>query len=242
MDYLDMIAKLGIGNAHPGGFAATLEQLERFPLLPNSKILEVGCGTGRSACYLAIQGHEVTGIDIRSDVIAKARNRAEKENISVRFLEGDAGSLPFPDESFDVIMIESVSIFTDTAKALTEYNRVLRRGGKIFDREMTQRKQMPAEIYNEIIHFYQIEKLWDFNDWLTLLRTAGFHELQIEGPFLFPSTNEDLSKYPDHFQQIDEGSFLDFSIGEVISKYNSIMDQYKDYIGYILMIGTKSKD
>ena len=42
MNYIDMISKLGIGNAHPGGFAATLAQLERYPLRSGDHVLEVG--------------------------------------------------------------------------------------------------------------------------------------------------------------------------------------------------------
>lgn len=239
MGYFDMLAKLGIGNAHPGGFTATLKQFEHYPLPAASRILEVGCGTGRTSCYLAAQGHEVIGIDIHPDMITKAKIRAEKENASIQFLEGDASSLPFPNESFDVIFVESVSIFTDTGKALSEYYRVLRTGGKLFDREMIQRKPMSTEIYQEITQFYQIEKLWDINDWSVLVKTMGFCHSQIEGPFLFSKSNEDLLEHPDPHQQIDADSFLDHSIWEVISKYNSIMDSYYQYIGFILVIGTK---
>ncbi|WP_379151172.1 class I SAM-dependent methyltransferase [Paenibacillus sp. sgz5001063] len=239
MEYLDMLAKLGIGNAHPGGFSATLDQFEHHPLPPASQILEVGCGTGRTSCYLAAQGHEVTGVDIRPDMIAKANKRAEKENVTLNFLEGDATSLPFPNESFDVILVESVSIFTDTRKAFSEYFRVLRPGGQLFDREMIQRNPMPADINQEITKFYHIDGLWDINQWSALVQTIGFIHSQIEGPFKFPNSSPELYEQPDAHQQIDAGSFLDRSIWEVSNMYNRIMDSYTEYIGYILVIGTK---
>lgn len=239
MEYLDMLAKLGVGNAHPGGFAATLKQFEQYPLPTSSRILEVGCGTGRTSCYVAAQGHEVIGIDIRPDMITKAKIRAEKENVSIQFMEGDASSLPFPNESFDVILVESVSIFTDTDKALSEYHRVLRTGGKLFDREMIQLKPMSIEINDEITSFYHIKKLWDIHDWSVLVKTMGFNRSQIEGPFMFPETSVDLFEHPDPYQQIDVSSFLDINIWEVTSKYNDIMDRFREYIGFILVIGTK---
>ncbi|WP_340003902.1 class I SAM-dependent methyltransferase [Paenibacillus sp. FSL K6-0276] len=239
MKYLDILAKLGIGNAHPGGFTATLKQFEQYPLPIASRILEVGCGTGRTSCYLAAQGHDVIGIDIHPDMISKAKMRAEKENASIQFLVGDASSLPFPNESFDVILVESVSIFTDTDKAFSEYYRVLRTGGKLFDREMIQYKPMSTEIIQEITTFYHVEKLWDLSDWSALVNTIGFYHSQIDGPFLFPKSNEDLIEHPDHYQQMDVDSFLDHTIWEVIGKYNRIMDSYHQYIGFILFIGTK---
>ncbi|WP_240417141.1 class I SAM-dependent methyltransferase [Paenibacillus periandrae] len=239
MEYFDMLAKLGIGNAHPGGFTATLKQLEQYPLPTNCRILEVGCGTGRTSCYVAAQGHDVTGIDIRPDMIAKAKIRAEKENVSVQFMEGDAGALPFPNESFDVILVESVSIFTDTDKALSEYYRVLRTGGKLFDREMILLQPVSTEINEEITGFYHIDKLWGIDDWSALVNTKGFNRSQIEGPFLFPETSEDLLEHPDPSQQIDAGSFLDIHVWEVTSKYNGIMDRFREYIGFVLVIGTK---
>ncbi|MFD0677501.1 MULTISPECIES: class I SAM-dependent methyltransferase [unclassified Paenibacillus] len=239
MEYLDMLAKLGIGNAHPGGFTATLKQLEQYPLPMNSRILEVGCGTGRTSCYLAAQGHDVTGIDIRSDMISKAIMRANEENVSAVFLEGDACSLPFESYSFDVILVESVSIFVDTAKALTEYYRVLRTGGKVYDREMVQIKPMPKEIYDDIALFFQIGTLWNYQDWSQLVNKAAFKDVQIEGPFLFPKISEDLLEHPDHHQHIDAGSFYDTALWEVTNKYNSIMERYHEYMGSIHFMGTK---
>lgn len=240
MQYLDMLAKLGVGNAHPGGFSATLKQLARHPLPPDSKILEVGCGTGRTACYLAAQNHDVTGIDIRHDMIAKANLRAAKEHVNVRFMQGDACSLPFPNDTFDVILVESVSIFAETPKALAEYYRVLRTGGKLFDREVVQMETMPGNMYEEITRFYQIAKLWDAKDWAAMVGNAGFKQAQIEGPYEFPQQmSEDLIDHPDQHQQIDTGSLLDPEIWKITNRYESIMNRYRDYVGFILVIGTK---
>lgn len=234
-----MLAKLGIGNAHPGGFSATLRQLEQYPLPPKSNVLEVGCGTGRTACYLAAQGHRVTGVDIRPDMIGKANMRADKERVSVQFMEGDASALPFQNDSFDVILAESVSVFTDTEKALKEYHRVLCKDGKLYDREMVQRNPMPRDIYDEIMQFYQINTLWDLATWSSLISKAGFRQMQVDGPFLFPQVDEDLLKHPDHYQQIDDGSFFDQKIWTLTNQYNRIMDLSQEFIGFILIIGTK---
>lgn len=234
-----MIAKLGIGNAHPGGFAATIQQLERHPIPKHSRVLEVGCGTGRTSCYLAAQGHEVTGVDIRADMIHKARERAKGESLSVHFEQGDATALSFPDDAFDVVLVESVTVFTDSRKALTEYNRVLRSGGKLYDREMVRLTPLSTEMNQEIIDFYQIRNLWTPEDWLEAANAVHFSQVHIEGPFHFPELNEDLTQYPDHHQHMDSGALLDPSVWEVIRHYNDIMNRYRSSVGYILLTASK---
>ncbi len=234
-----MLARLGIGDAHPGGFAETVKQLRSYPLPAGSKVLEVGCGTGRTACYAAAQGHRVTGIDIRPDMIAKAKARAEQEKLPVEFRIGDATALPFPDRSFDVVLVESVSIFTDTAQALREYYRVLRGGGRLFDREMVRRSSMPPEAHDAIARFYGISKLWDTEDWTAEVRNAGFRPFHIDGPFPFPTGIVQQSNHRDEHQQVDAGSLFDVDLWEVTNKYNAIMGESAEHLGYILLVGSK---
>lgn len=133
MDYQDLLAKQGVGSAHPGGFAATIDFLKDVSFLPGSKILEVGCGTGRTACYLAGQGYDVTALDIRPAMLRKARFRAQRQRVFVRWVEGDACDLPFPANQFDILLLESVTVFVDAKRALPEYRRVLRPGGRLYD-------------------------------------------------------------------------------------------------------------
>ena len=136
MNYLDMLARLGVGNAHPGGYTATLEQLQQWPIPKSSSVLEVGCGTGITACYLAQNGLEVTGLDVRPDMLVKAKQRANELGVKVHYELGDVQCLPFDANTFDVVLAESVSIFTNTRIALSEYFRVLSPGGTLYDREM----------------------------------------------------------------------------------------------------------
>jgi SAM-dependent methyltransferase len=61
--------------------------------LPPGRALDVGCGSGRDACYLAGRGWQVTGVDIVAAAIARARRRAAALGVQVRWVVGDVGAL-----------------------------------------------------------------------------------------------------------------------------------------------------
>jgi len=69
------------------------------------KILDIGCGTGRHAVELAKRGYTVTGVDLAESQLARAREKAEMENVRVNFQRADARNLAFSDEFDLVIMI-----------------------------------------------------------------------------------------------------------------------------------------
>jgi 2-polyprenyl-3-methyl-5-hydroxy-6-metoxy-1,4-benzoquinol methylase len=61
--------------------------------LPAGRALDVGCGTGRDAVYLARRGWQVTAVDFADAAIAKARQRAADEGVQVRWVAGDVSAL-----------------------------------------------------------------------------------------------------------------------------------------------------
>lgn len=68
------------------------------------KILDVGCGTGRHAIELAKRGYSVTGIDLSDSQLAKAKEKAEKNNLKIDFQKQDARNLAFV-KKFDVAIM-----------------------------------------------------------------------------------------------------------------------------------------
>lgn len=68
------------------------------------KIIDVGCGTGRHAIELTKRGYYVTGIDLSECQLIKAKQKAEKENLTIEFLMHDARNLPFENQ-FDVAIM-----------------------------------------------------------------------------------------------------------------------------------------
>jgi fatty-acid O-methyltransferase len=98
--------------------------------LSGKRVLEVGCGHGGGASYLMRTLHPAsyTGLDLNPAGIAFCRQRHNLPGLD--FVQGDAQSLPFPDQSFDaVINIESSNHYPQMSRFLAEVARVLRPGG-----------------------------------------------------------------------------------------------------------------
>ncbi|MCG0278571.1 MAG: class I SAM-dependent methyltransferase [Thermanaeromonas sp.] len=99
---------------------------------PGLEILDVGCGTGNLSLELARMGVRVTGIDISQPMLDKARFKAEREGLTVKFVLADARKLPFGDETFDaVVSVTALEFVPDLREALEEAYRVLKPGGRL---------------------------------------------------------------------------------------------------------------
>jgi phosphatidylethanolamine/phosphatidyl-N-methylethanolamine N-methyltransferase len=113
---------------HPGRVTA----LERMGIRPNDRILEVGVGTGINTSMYPRNCH-VTGVDLSSSMLEKARERVAREGLrNVRLLEMDAQNLTFADDSFDIVYAPYlVSVVPDPVQVAREMRRVCKPGGKI---------------------------------------------------------------------------------------------------------------
>ena len=108
------------------------EFYNRLPLSPGCTFLDVGCGSGQLALIAARDGFDVTGVDIATNLIERARIRAQAEGLQVRFEEADAEALPFEDESFDVVASLIGAMFAPQPESVArELLRVCKSGGTI---------------------------------------------------------------------------------------------------------------
>src|SRR5215831_14072418 len=104
--------------------------MARINLQPGMKVLDAACGTGNLAVLAARRGCITSGIDIASNLIAQARERAKKEELNIVYTEGDAEAMPYPDASFDaVVSMYGVMFAPRPERIVSELHRVVKPGG-----------------------------------------------------------------------------------------------------------------
>ena len=110
--------------------AARLVKFAR--LARGERVLDVACGTGVAAITAARAGAKPCGLDLSPVLLERARQNASIARVAVDFTEGDAEALPYPDDSFDVVLSEFGHIFAPRPAVVTaEMLRVLKPGGRI---------------------------------------------------------------------------------------------------------------
>lgn len=113
---------------HPG----RLQALERMAIDAGASVLEVGVGTGINL-GLYPRACQVTGIDLSTGMLDKARERIQKKGLrNCRVMEMDAAALSFDDDTFDIVYAPYlISVVPDPVAVAREMRRVCRPGGRI---------------------------------------------------------------------------------------------------------------
>ncbi|MGC9455334.1 MAG: class I SAM-dependent methyltransferase [Phycisphaerae bacterium] len=97
------------------------------------RLLELGCGAGEIACWLAGEGYAVTGVDISETALQWTRRRAEQTGVRVVVIRCDwTRAAPFEDEAFDIVLDSwclHCIVGADRSRYLANVRRVLAPGG-----------------------------------------------------------------------------------------------------------------
>lgn len=191
LGYYDFMGYLEVPFFNIGGVSSLDRLAELLIIDKDTRILEIGCGTGGNACYLANKyGCRITGIDIAEHMVKQAQIRAEELGLTdrVAFKMGDAYDLDFPDNSFDIVFTIFVSQFLDPSVAFKEFNRVLDQGGRLGINEMYKEDEIPLEARDRVEEgervFREITEL-PFNirsnmEWRINFEEAGFKGIAME--------------------------------------------------------------
>jgi ubiquinone/menaquinone biosynthesis C-methylase UbiE len=265
LGYYDFMGYMGVPFFNIGGAASMDRVAELCHITEDTVVLDVGCGTGGNACYLANKyGCTVVGVDVAEQMVDYARRRAAELGLidRVSFKVGDAYNLEFPDEGFDVVLTIFVSQFLDPARAFPEFMRVLKKGGHLGINEMYRADHVPPEALDRVDYGERVFKeLTDLpftlrspSTWAGAMKSAGFTEVVVE-------EHSNVSEKPYALNMVDEfggwgkliATLWELLVLEVrsskmrgrfhkLSKGKSVLLRDKvasRYIGYVICVGAK---
>lgn len=216
-NYLDLLAQYNIDNAHPGGLALTKKLLARETLLSDTALLDVGCGTGQTAFFIAKHYPcRVIAVDLSRMMLDKAERKFAQAGLTIPLLRANAMNLPFRKDSFDIVLAESVTIFTENAnRTLREYHRVLKPGGILLAIEGTSLQPLEKHEARELKEALGITFLPTKEEWCQMIKDAGFSNVKT----LYQQRMGWMGAFPSE-------------LAEVFHEYRNIMFKHRKKFGF----------
>ena len=173
-----------LGTWEPGdslqrAMARTNEVMaDRAGVPEGATVLDVGCGYGATALFLAAErGCTVTGINISEKELDLARERADEAGLGdqASFRYGDFHDLPFPDGSFDVVWSQEAFLHgVGKQTILEECHRVLRPSGRLVISDLVARAHLSEEERARIYARLRLREMWSAEQYVAGLEAAGF--------------------------------------------------------------------
>ena len=188
-------------------FLKYLKKEEKYPV-DGRTILDLGCGTGRNANYLADRGNSVIGIEISKTALSIAKDRAKELGVLVDYRLGDIGvAYEINDTSVDIVLdITSSNSLDEKGRDtyLLEVVRVLKQGGYFFVRALAKDgnknvknllKQSPGKEYDTYIvkEIGLTERVFSKEDFIKMYG-AFFKILHIEKKTSYTTFNDRIYK------------------------------------------------
>jgi len=247
--YFELQAYVGT-TKHMGGLETTKKLIELCHINQETYVLDVGCGVGATACYLAKKyGCRVVGADLRESMIARSNERAQKEGVVdlVEFRVADAQDLPFENALFDVVLCESVATFIeDKPQVVSELARAVRPGGYVGFNEEIWLKPPPPDVVEYGKLTWDVESdIPTADGWKALLDGAGLRDIIVK-PYQVDARREATQlrryRFRDMFRMFYRTLFL-YIKSPAFRKYmgerRHIPKNLFDYLGYATFVGQK---
>ena len=245
LDPYAFLALLGKRVIHPGGRRSSEELFRRADFRPDQQVLDVGCGVGTSAIAIARRfGAKVTAVDISPIMLTRAHSNVQRAGLAgqVSVTYGDILALDFPDNRFDRVVAEAVTMFVDRPRAVRELLRVCMPGGRVLATEFFWREPPTPEarevFLGQVCPGMQVDTL---EEWVRLYEGAGLGNTQVvSGPFDMMTPAGFLS---------DEGVANCLAImGRTLTRLSYLrkmawlmprLQRAVPYLGYLLVVGEK---
>ena len=173
----NFLARLGKKRLRPGGITATNWLIEQGQFSKDSHVLEVACNMCTTSIELAqTYGCSVEGVDRDPKALEKARANICEAGLDelVHVQQANAMKLPFPDDSFDIIINEA------KIKAIKEYLRVLKPGGRLLTHDVSFTEEGMEEQLASLRQTINanVEPL-HVADWQKLFEEQGFSSVKL---------------------------------------------------------------
>ena len=140
---------------------------------PETRVLDLGCGYGSTARYLAANfGCRVTGANISEKELDLARRRSSEAGLDhlLSFEYGDFHGLTYAEGSYDVVWSQEAFLHAaDKHAVLSECRRVLKPNGSLIFTDILVRRDTPAEDRKRIYDRVQSPDMWDLDDYRAAL-------------------------------------------------------------------------
>ncbi len=246
-DTFQFMAKvMGLRVLHPGGLQATLELARLCEIDENTKVLDVGCGSGSSSIFLTKKyGCRVLGVDMDERLLRKAEETCRRESVQdkVFFRLADIHDLPFDDGVFDGAVAQAVLVFTDKSRVLRELARVVRPGGFVGAVELAW-KQVPTSTVlrrvREVLCSAAINAELH-RDWIKIFREAclrvSYSELR-DLRFSFRDMFRDEGRLT--AIRVALKTLFNASARGKMREISSLPEETQKYLGYGLYVGRVS--
>jgi len=152
----------------------------RLNIKPGSTLLDVGTGTGVFIPFLLSKigrNGQIVALDFAEEMLRKAQAKGCNRNID--YLHADVTNIPLGEEIFDIVICySSFPHFPNKPRALTEINRVIKTGGKLFICHTSSRTKI-NEIHRQI-PAVENDLIPDMGEMQVMLSMAGFTGIEID--------------------------------------------------------------
>lgn len=176
--YRSEAVRMLLGDSwHPGGLALTGQLGYLSKLESSQRVLDVACGNGTSANFVAKEfGCNVVGVDILSENARDANSQSFSNNLmGNEFIVGDSHRLPLSDHSFDAALLEcTLSSFQNKELVLQEINRILRPDAKLGISDVVVSGDIPAELGEAQFQELCVTGALSLDQYSELLKLSGF--------------------------------------------------------------------